>query len=446
MNRLKSVLTRKASTGIALGGTGVPFNSGSVFSRPLFGNSLEGKFESIGSDFDSMVEDCYQSNGVVFACILARALPFSEARFQFQKVLNGRPGELFGDQSLTLLENPWPNGTTGELLFRMEQDGSLAGNFFATTYESNGRTWIRRLRPDWVTIITGVRGESGSPFAVDAEVAGYMYKPPGEQGTLLLPEDVVHYSPIPDPMAQWRGMSWLSSVLPEIRSDSAATEHKLKFFSNGTLSNMVVTYDATVTKEDFEESVELFKLHHTGKNNAYKAIHLGGGADAKMLGMDLKALDFKAVQGAGETRIAAASGVGAIIARLSEGMQGSSLNAGNYGAAKRQFADMTLRPLWRTASASLSKFAPAPGAARLWTDTRDVAFLKEDLKDAAEILSKDAATISALVTAGYDPDAAVTAVNAGDLSLLKGKHSGMYSVQLQPAGAATSTPPVGGTQ
>lgn len=447
MNRLSSLMStrpgRKAAPSTTFGGTGT-FNAGNLFARslPLFGGSSS-KFEKIGEDFDSMVSDAYQANGVVFACILARLLPFSEARFQYQRITNGRPGDLFGDASLALLESPWPNGTTGELLARMEQDASLAGNFFATTYEANGRRWIRRLRPDWVTIVTGVGGGSGSPFDIAAEPVGYIYRPPSTPGVLLAPEDVVHYSPIPDPVAQWRGMSWLSAVLPEIRSDSAATEHKLKFFSNGTLSNMVVTYASDVSPEQFEESVKLFRENHTGAVNAYKAIHLGGGSDAKMLGMDLKALDFKAVQGAGETRIAAASGVGAIIARLSEGMQGSSLNAGNYGAAKRQFADMTLRPLWRIAAASLTKFAAPPAPARLWTDTRDVAFLKEDLKDAAEILSKDATTIGALVTAGFEPDSAIAAVSAGDLNLLRGKHSGLSSVQLQSPGSFT---PPGGVQ
>jgi phage portal protein BeeE len=239
-------------------------------------------------------------------------------------------------------------------------------------------------------------------------------------------------------------MSWLTPVLREIEADSHATEHKRNFFRRGASLNVVVTYDKTITPDNYERYVELFDAAHTGSHNAYKTLHLGGGADAKVVGADLKQIDFKAVQGAGETRIAAASGVGAIIARFSEGLAGSSLNAGNYSAAKRQFADMTLRPLWRNAAGSLAKLIDVPSGARLWFDDRDIEFLKEDRKDAAEILSTSAMTIRSLVDAGYEPDAVVDAVEAGDLSRLTGRHSGLYSVQLQEPGSGNPTSPGGG--
>lgn len=410
---------------------------------PWMTATTAGSAERIEANFDQVVTKAYKANGPVFACILARAMPFSEARFQFQELVDGRPGRLSTGPGLELLDTPWPNATTGELLWRMEQDASLAGNFYATTVD--GR--IRRLRPDWVTVMTGVRGEPElSPFHLEAEVLGYVYHPrtPNAPPPVLISvERMVHWSPIPDPHAQWRGMSWIQPLVDDIMSDNEATLHRLKYFENGTTSNLVVTYDATVAPESVGRFKALFDEAHTGTRNAYKAIHLGGGADAKALGADLKQLDFKATQGAGETRIAAAAGVGAIMARFSEGLQGSSLNAGNYGAAKRQFADMTLRPLWRSASAALSKLAPPPPNKRLWYDTRDIEFLKDDRKDQTEIMQQSASTIRSLVDAGYDPDSVIDAVEAGDLSRLTGKHSGLYSVQLQAPG--TNSPPEGGT-
>jgi hypothetical protein len=135
--------------------------------------------EDIGSSFEGYIEGVYKRNGIVFACIEARANPFSEARFQYQRFNNGRPGDLWGDESLALLENPSPNSTTGELLHRMEQDASLAGNFYATIVGTGADQRIRRLRPDWVTIVSGVRGdEAASPYEVEAEVLAYIYAPP----------------------------------------------------------------------------------------------------------------------------------------------------------------------------------------------------------------------------------------------------------------------------
>lgn len=405
-----------------------------------------GREEKIETDFASIVTKAYKQNGPVFACVLARALPFSEARFMWQELVDGRPGRLTGSDGLELLQSPWPNATTGELLWRMEQDASLAGNFYATTVQRSGVECIRRLRPDWLTIISGINGDpSGSSFALDSEVLGYIYHPrnvtPAVNPQFLSPDRVVHYSPVPDPEAQWRGMSWLTPVLDEIAGDKAATKHKLKFFDNGATSNLVVTYDASVNPEAVERYAEMFDQAHAGVDRAYSTIHLGGGADAKAFGADMKQIDFKATQGAGETRIAAAAGVGAIMARLSEGLQGSSLNDGNYNAAKRHFADMTLRPLWRMAAGSLTKFAEGadPKSKRLWYDVTDVEFLKDDRKDQSEVLNQQATTIASLVAAGYQPDAVIDAVDANDLSRLSGKHSGLYSVQLQAPG--TRVPP-----
>lgn len=405
-----------------------------------WGATSGGYREAITAEFEDVVENAYKANGIFFACVQARALPFAQARFQYQELVNGRPGRLRGDASLSILEVPWPNATTGELLWRMEQDASLAGNCYLTQVGPLGRRRIRRLRPDWMTIITGVPDDdAASPFALEAEVLGYIYHPRGVTNgpppRLLTPDQVVHYSPIPDPVAQWRGMSWVQPVLSEISADSQATEHKAKFFEHGAASNMVVAYDASVDPDKVRRFAEIFAQQHEGTRNAYKTIHLGGGADAKTLGADLRQLDFKATQGAGETRIAAAAGVGAIIARFSEGLQGSSLNAGNYQAAKRQFADMTLRPLWSSAAAALSKFtSPLPGS-RLWYDDRDIEFLKDDRKDQTEILQQQAGTIRQLIDAGYEPDAVIDAVEAGDLSRLTGRHSGLYSVQLQAPGS-----------
>lgn len=395
---------------------------------------LTGSKESIGGDLSSYIGDAYKANGVVFACILARLLVFSEARFVWRQLQNGRPSNMFGSSDLELLEHPWPGGTTGELLARMEQDASLAGNSFNTVVGTGTARRLRRLRPEWVTIVAG--SENDDPYALDARVIGYLYSPGGrlEKAEVLTADEVAHYSPIPDPDAQWRGMSWLTPVIREIESDKATTKHKLNFFRNGAVPQVIVTYDKAVTPTAFQAFVELFKQKHQGVDNHYKTLHLAGGADAKVVGSNLQQLDLKVSQGSLETRIAAAAGVHPIIVGLSEGLQGSSLNQGNFDAARRRFTDGTIRPLWRIAAASLATLLPAQSAGvQLWYDDRDVPFLREEAKSAAEILKTEADTITALVREGFDPDTVVDAVVSGDLRRLSGNHNGLYSVQLQPA-------------
>jgi hypothetical protein len=181
----------------------------------------------------------------------------------------------------------------------------------------------------------------------------------------------------------------------------------------------------------------VFAEKFTGSVNAGKVMHFLGGRDVKTLGATLDQLAFKAVQGAGETRIAAAAGVPASVAGFSEGMQGSSLNAGNYTATRRLFGDAKIRPLLGSFCEAFSTLVPAPEGSRLWYDDTQVSFFQEDVTDEANIRQLKAATLRNLVDAGFTADSAVIAVDTGDFTSLE--HSGLFSVQLQPPGANDTT-------
>ena len=392
------------------------------------------KAEMIGNNFEGYVQSAYRANGVVFAVILARQLLFTEARFQWQRMNNGRPGDLFGTRDLSLLEVPWMNGTTGDLLGIMESDASLAGASFIARRGGS----LRRMRPDWTGLVLG--SPSGDPDDLDAEPLGYVYwqgGPAKNKPVTLLAEEVAHFKPIPDPLAPHRGMSWLTPILREIQADGSATRHKLKFFENAATPNMAVSLDKALPPEAFTKFVELMSQSHDGIDNAYRTLYLGGGATPTVIGADLKQLDFKVTQGAGETRIAAAGGVPPVIVGLSEGLQQATYS--NYGQARRKFADGWARPQWRMAAAALQSILPPPTGSRLWYDDRDISFLQEDQKDAAEIQQADAVTVKTLVDAGYEPASVIAAVGGRDMSLLV--HSGLVSVQLQTPGVQPTGAP-----
>lgn len=398
--------------------------------------------EQISNAFVDFAVHGLQGNSVIAAIESVRVSVFSEARFQFQQLRNGRPGDLFGTTDLELLEKPWAGATTGDLMARMLLDADLAGNAFWVEYDSE----LVRLRPDWVEITLAPRYvDSYGRQTVEADPdarqlgfkrVGYMYFEGGRQAgnrpAVFLPDEIIHFAPTPDPLATYRGMSWLTPVIREIQADTQATKHKLKFFENAASPNIAVKLPESVTADQFTAFVDKMDAQHTGVDNAYKTLYTGGGADVTVVGADMRQMDFKATQGAGETRLAAAAGVHPAIVALAEGLQGASLNAGNFGAARRLVADRTLRPLWRNAAGSLEVLVPPPSGTRLWYDARDVAFLREDARDAADIAQVQALTIASLVREGFTPDSAKAAVMAGDMSQLV--HSGLLSVQLQPPG------------
>lgn len=391
--------------------------------------TLTGGRVRVASTYAGLASGAYQGDSVVFSCMDVRLKVFSAPRFRFQRLRDGKPSDLFGTPALDLLEHPWAGGTTQDLLGQMIQDADLAGNSFWVRVEDE----LVRLRPDWVQIAVVPRKLRGGQ--VGWQKIGYWYNEGGSQavddGVPFLVDEVAHFMPVPDPLAPWRGMSWLTPVIREVEADLTMTRHKRKFFENGATPNLVIKHALGADRQKVLEFQKHLDADHAGTRNAYRTLNLYPGADVTVAGVDLKAVDFKAVQGAGETRIAAAAGVPPVIVGLSEGLEAATYS--NYGQARRRFADGTMHPLWQNAAGSLAVLLDVPGRdARLWYDSDDVPFLREDEADAANIDQVKASTIASYITAGYEPDSVVRALEASDLRLLV--HTGLYSVQLQKPG------------
>jgi hypothetical protein len=393
----------------------------------------------------------YEGNSVVFACEVNRLQVFSEARFQFRALQSGRPGDLFGTPDLAILEVPWPGATTRDLLIQAELDITTCGNSYwvlddGVKYSPRRPAALVRLDPLHVRYITEAYVDPVSGYRVGEQLIGYAYVD-GRDVTIYTPHEVAHYKPVPSG-CQWVGQSWLSACLPDVEADAQLTSHKLTTLRQGANLGVVVSLDAAVTPEQFREFVAEFREAHEGPENAGKTVFFGGGADAKTVGQTFENLALAATQGATETRIAACAMVPPALVGLSEGLAGAAgLNTGTYQAAKRKFVDATMRPNWGSFCGAFQVLVAQPRnaagqqiPAQLWYDDRDIPFLREDVLDAATILTANATSINQLITAGFDADAVVKAVSVSDVRGLLGQHSGLYSVQLQPAGS-TPTPP-----
>lgn len=400
--------------------------------------------EMTPNSFVGYANQAYSANGVVFACMLVRQLVFSSIRFRWQRLRDGKPSDTFGSRELGILERPWVGGTTQDMLSRMIQDADLAGNSYWVVLDGE----FVRLRPDWVDVMVEERlGRDGGQ--VGWRKMGYVYHEGGRggqsDGVAFAADEVAHFAPIPDPLANYRGMSWLTPILREIQADQMMTKHQSKFFANGATVNMIIKHSSMADPDAVRRWADEMTAKHAGADNAWKNLNLYPGADATPVGSNLQDIDFKNVRGGGETRIAAAAGVPPVIVGLSEGLAAATYS--NYGQARRRLADGTAHPLWQNLASSLEHVMPKPTSGfnignaaddvRLWYDADDVPFLREDEKDAADIAKVRAETISTLITAGYVPDSVVAAVDAGDLRLLQ--HTGLTSVQLLPPGAAAPT-------
>jgi phage portal protein BeeE len=367
-------------------------------------------------------QQAYSGNAVVFGAILARLSLFSEATFAFRdlstKDLSGsfeRDGRR--NTALRKLEDPWPNGTTGELLARMIQDVDLAGN----AYIWDAGDQLVRLRPDWVTIVSEMRLDpNGREYR---EVVGYYYEPPVMSQPFEGPprfftvDEVAHWSPTPDPAASFRGMSWMTPILREISADQAMTDYKLKYLSNSASPNLLIKYQQKLNTDTLDSLRDRMAARYGGVDNAFKTLVLDEGADATTIGNSFEQMAFSTVQAAGENRILVASGVPGIVVGTKEGLMAATYS--NYAQAMRRFADITMRPLWRSVCACLSKLVAVPAGNRLWFDVSDIAALRQGEKERADTMLVQAEAIAQFTKFGFDPMSAVDAIAAGNLALLK---------------------------
>jgi phage portal protein BeeE len=386
-----------------------------------------------------------------FAAQMVRALVLSQVRFTFRNLPwatpattgnpKAAPRRVFSSQALRLLERPWPNATTGELVARMEWHAGLGGAAFVALRSDR----LQVLRPDWTAIIHASASQPANPGgALDAVLAGYWYcnggfdNPYGYTPEFLLPDECIHWAPIPNPTGESIGMSWITPAIRDIQGDRLASEFKIRYWENGATPNLVISGLPTVTKAQFDEMVAMMEEKHAGAANAFRTLYLTAGADAKVIGSNLQETDFRAVTAAGETRISTLSRVPASLLGISEGMQGSSLNAGNFSAARRSFGDTWVYPTLQDLAKSLAPLIKVPSDAELWFDVTDMPILREDAKDAAEIDSVKAQAIRTLVDGGFDPKTAIATIAPEWSASLS--HTGMLSVQVQPPGAQLTSP------
>lgn len=376
----------------------------------------------------------YSSNAVVFACGLARVQLLAQARFKFQDLKTGR---LFGSPDLAILENPWANGTTADLIANMEQHDSIAGNAFVRRSGSS----LSVMRPDWTDIVSGIMVEGEDDLGhtkYHREVLGYLYSDGGigvGQPVFYDVSEVAHWAPIPDPLSNWRGMAWMTPVLREINADVSMTQHRQLFFDNAATPNMILKYNQKLQPQTLESIRDRWRARFGGPAGSGATVVLDEGGDLTVVGSTFESMRFNDVQAAGEARIAAAAGVPAIIAGLQAGLDSSSWAM--YTQAFKGFANGTGAYLWQSLASSLAKLVTVPPGARLWYDTTNIPALRQDEIDRANAAQVLAAAASTLLTAGYESSSIISYLTSGDLSQLQ--HTGLVSVQLYKAAAKTDS-------
>ncbi len=394
-------------------------------------------------------QQAYATNGIVFAITLVRQMLLSEATFKLQ---NKVTKQLYGTQDLRILEEPWPNGTAGDLWSLMELGASSAGNAFVAKVEDDELLW---LPPKEVTIVSemvtssrGVRYRRPLGYDWDPKLTAAPGENRDRQAQFFTVDEVAHWAPIKDSAANFRGMSWLTPVIREVAADQGLTQYKNEYLDHGT-PVVAVKYPMKLRPDTQDSIEERLRAKFGGVGNAFKPLVFDQGADPT-LGSTLNDLNYTVVQAAGEARICAAGGVDPMLL----GLRGDRTPAASEQDVMHRFEVITARPLWRSGCAALQKLVPNVPAqgVRLWFDTSDIAALQSAETERAQVAQVSAAALLTLVQAGFTRESAVMALTTGDASVLEEDPrapapgttgGGGTPATVNPPGGKTGVPPGG---
>ena len=184
---------------------------------------------------------------------------------------------------------------------------------------------------------------------------------------------MVHWAPIPDPQADFRGMSPLTPVVRDVQGDDQMAAFKIRYLQHDATPNMVIKYAQRLQPGTVDAIRERVQARYGGPDNAGKALVLDQGADLTLAGNSLSQMDFGAVQAVGTERIlAACSGAGGpgrprAAAGRRAGLPGEHAEAGEcLGAAA--VAVGVRGPV---------QIVDVPAGNRLWFDTADIQALQD---------------------------------------------------------------------
>lgn len=386
--------------------------------------------DDVDENFVSYINQIHNRHGVVAAAVTTRGLLMSQVRFRFRD----DSGALTKPRELSPLNRPGSR-TRSSLLSLLEIDASYSG----TGVVVRRGNILYRLAPDKVSFVLGSDSEPAwngdtmvAPF--DVVTVGILHNAGKDSsGRDLIesfsPGEFAVHAPEPDPLHPWRGTSWVTSVVRETLLDGQVTDHMGKYFEKAAVPGLVFVMDPKKTPGETSEYAKVVNENFAGAGNRFKNLFLGGGTDVKVVGSSIKDLGLNEITGVFENRVSVRSRIPASVLGTKEALSGSSLNAGNYGAARRLLADGWFTPTVDGLCEALESLVSVPDGQELSFDPSRVLFLQEDQLDASQIKHTTAIAARQLVEAGYEPAAVAAYLNMPDLP-----HTGNVSVQLQPPG------------
>ncbi|HEY8425860.1 MAG TPA: phage portal protein, partial [Limnochordales bacterium] len=284
--------------------------------------------------FVSWAKEAYGKNELVYACIQELATSVPEAPLRVYRETDTGWVEVPDHPLRQLIRRPNPVQSEYELWELTIVHLLLAGNaFWEIVRARDGRpVELWPLRPDLVRIIPVEDPRIHHTYAY--QVDGKLY----DLGT-----DVLHFK-LPNPLDPYFGQPPLRAAVRAVAVDNEATEYVKALLQNDALPLAFLKLPRQIDEDTRERLEQRWRSRHARERRGGIGI-LSGDADIKVLGLNMRDLEFPDLRSISETRICAAFGVPPILVGAKVGMDRSTY--ANYQEARRSFWEETVSPLLR---------------------------------------------------------------------------------------------------
>lgn len=262
-----------------------------------------GRPQDWGLDFESLSQQGFERNTLIYACITTLASSASEAPPEVVKTSeDGQPEPVANHPLVVLLSNPNPQYTGFELIEDTVSMLYVAGNAYWEKERSKGGKvmGLWPLRPDRIKVIPSDTRTTGR------WVDGYEYTL-GEYQTVLKPEDVVHFR-LPRGRSPFYGVSPIAVAAGLGDLDNAAVDWARMFFVNAAIPAGLLMTKSRLSEADAQRLKSRWKERFSSADNWHDIGILDADASYERVGANLGELVVENLTNMTETRICCVPG------------------------------------------------------------------------------------------------------------------------------------------
>lgn len=331
-------------------------------------------------------------NSAVYASLRVKGLGFQEPRIRVVQMSGGIVDEVAQHPCASLLEAPNPWFTKGWISRYLIAAKDLAGTgYLIKNRDASGR--VVELWPVSPRLMRPLAGSELTPgqreiLQVDesAFIGAFEYSPGGRR-TIYGTSEVIRFMDDPDPDNPRVGRSALQTVLREIVADEEAATMAAALVRNMGVPGLVISpkdTEASFTPTDARKLKRAAKEKFTGSRRGEPFVATGGPLNVDIVSFSPEQMDLKHLRRIPEERIAAVTGVPAVLSSLGAGLDRPF--QGNVRDLREFFTENTLIPEWIN-------------AASIWTNE----LLRADFDDTpGRSVEYDLSTVRALRTDRVD--------------------------------------------